>query len=225
MFPQSCESTTHFPTARQSNRVNRVFLADATSRDFSANNTLATLVTFLLSWTLRALVPKTRRVRATREKSKNIRLERRESRDTTRFSSPPRGSQFVPGISRRPTTAGGKKRRASQGRLLFLRFGQSGAGCMHPGPQLRPQGRKEESVSHENRRDSGYNRKYEAGSTERNTSACHPTASPPYPLSLLRPNNGPLKSNFANISARQLCLLPFRFFLSRERERERERER
>lgn len=26
------------------------------------------------------------------------------------------------------------------------------------------------------------------------------------------PNNGPLKSNFANISARQLCLLPFRSF-------------
>lgn len=33
------------------------------------------------------------------------------------------------------------------------------------------------------------------------------------PSSLLYfPNNGPLKSNFANISARQLCLLPFRSF-------------
>lgn len=31
--------------------------------------------------------------------------------------------------------------------------------------------------------------------------------------SLYFPNNSPLKSNFANISARQLCLLPFRFSL------------
>lgn len=70
-------------------------------------------------------------------------------------------------------------------------------------------------VFHENLRDSEYNRKYEGGSTERNTSPCptpRPNLAPPSSSLLYFPNNGPLKSNFANISARQLCLLPFRSF-------------
>lgn len=173
--------------------------------DFSANNTLATLVTFLLSCTLRV-----RRKFATLAEKIQKYDSTRGNHAIWRFFSP---SQFVPGIfvgQQLPVARNVGQPQTSLSPMHSIR----------PNRQRRRRRRLYVSSKYVRTDGGKCSTKISGipdtiGSTnpEARKGIHHLASGPVHPNvpSLYFPNNSPLKSNFANISARQLCLLPFRF--------------
>lgn len=169
--PESCKSMTHFPpvTLVKHSQL-RLF---GPRHDFSANNTLAHVGYISLITHTPARTP---------WKSKNM---RRERRDTTSFFPPSPLSQSVPGIfslGQQPPVARNVGRPAPFSRCTATPHTAMHATTVHP-RNASGQGMRRWKVFHENLRDSEYNRKYEGGSTERNTSPC-PTPRPNLTLPL-----------------------------------------
>lgn len=207
---ESCKSMTHFPPVtlvKQSQP--RLF---SLRHDFSANNTLAHVgyISLITHTPVKIRHDIRHEIQKYERRGGNHEMRRLFFFSLSTYRNPSRDFQFG------PTTAGGKKCRPAHS--IF-----SDALPLHTTEHTPPNYYASQKrvragrwkVFHENLRDSEYNRKYEGGSTERNTSPCptpRPNLAPPSSSLLYFPNNGPLKSNFANISARQLCLLPFRSF-------------
>lgn len=102
-----------------------------------------------------------------------------------RLSPPPPLSQSVPGIfslGQQPPVARNVGRPAPFSRCTATPHTAMHATTVHP-RNASGQGMRRWKVFHENLRDSEYNRKYEGGSTERNTSPC-PTPRPNLTLPL-----------------------------------------
>ena len=167
--PESCKSMTHFPpvTLVKYSQL-RLF---GPRHDFSANNTLAHVGYISLI---------THTPPARRENPKIW-----GGNDEIRRLSFPPLSQSVPGIfslGQQPPVARNVGRPAPFSRCTATPHTAMHATTVHP-RNASGQGMRRWKVFHENLRDSEYNRKYEGGSTERNTSPC-PTPRPNLTLPL-----------------------------------------
>lgn len=165
---ESCKSMTHFPpgTLVKQSQL-RLF---SLRHDFSANNTLAHVGYISLITHTPACTPWKFATVKTPAKSKNMSGEEGIARhDVSSFPFPPiaiRPGDFQFG----PTTGGGKKCRPAHSIFSMHCHSPHDRAHYYASPKRVRAGDGRWKVFHENLRDPEYNRKYEGGSTERNTS-------------------------------------------------------
>lgn len=206
---ESCKSMTHFPPVtlvKQSQP--RLF---SLRHDFSANNTLAhvgyiSLITHTPPVKIRHDIR--HEIQKYERRGGNHEMRRLFFFSLSTYRNPSRDFQFG------PTTAGGKKCRPAHS--IFSMHCHSTRPSTHHPTTMHPRNASAQGGGKCSTKISGIPNTIGSTRAEaRNTSPCptpRPNLAPPSSSLLYFPNNGPLKSNFANISARQLCLLPFRSF-------------